>query len=322
MQPHADCHRPGFFRNQGLIENVQRRADPGGGVQRGEGRGAFVAQFEHGEQPVAQIFVDRAAGAGDRGYNGVKEPVEQEHDIIGQLPGGAGGKAAHVQEQDGQTPFLAQAFMRPRPPSVRAKYPKHGDRFGWAQLAGEAGVGRRIHRAKAGGFLWRGLGHIVGPVLDDDAAGGATPAPAAQRHVRHPGDARHFQKSHAAPALDLRPVHVANAQRFARAKVFAAQKNGQCQTEQCGEDRNALCGQFDQRLELGQRWHVVAGNEAGAFVGAEQAGILNPALHQKPRQGEGGDQCGKRDHHRLRAPPGRQDPQPHMQPDTGMNPDH
>ena len=75
------------------------------------GQALGVWRFEDRQESIAQILVDRAAGAGDGGDDGVKEPVEEKDHIIRQLPGGAAGKAAHVKKEDGEPALLALSGM-------------------------------------------------------------------------------------------------------------------------------------------------------------------------------------------------------------------
>ena len=154
MQSDPDGHFGCTFLTQLCIELSQSFGNAPHRLQSGTGRGFGILILEHGKQPVAEVFIDCPAACADCGNDGVKEPVEQEHNIIRKLPCGTRGEPPHIEKQNRQPRLAALRRMRPRPAPVGAESAK--DRYipSRAHLTGKARVGRGLDRLKRG-FLLR-----------------------------------------------------------------------------------------------------------------------------------------------------------------------
>ena len=161
MQADADPQRSGELSRQLAVQPLQGGVDLGGGEKRGAAGGLDrLIETEQGHHAVAHIFVDPAAGGGDRFAGLGEEAVEQEHRIVGEPRLAEGGEAADVEEEDGERPLHAGLLGIGREDGAlfvgRADQPRDAQVSARPRLAGEADAGlgvdacqcRRLGRAR------------------------------------------------------------------------------------------------------------------------------------------------------------------------------
>ena len=327
MEADADAQRLGKLLAERCVQLAERRRHGAHRLQRAPAALAGVAvDAEQRHHSVADELVHMAARLLDRAAHGKEIAVQQEHHVIGQLVLGQPGEGAQVGEQDGDFVFRALLAACPRPRFRRPgrcrqqgheRHVARGNR-----LAGEAHPLRRADAPEQRAFaVGRRRQRIEAP-RHMHPAGGAAPAPAADRGMGNAGGAAHLQQGRAGLCPHHAPVGIGDAD--------GPLPPGPERADQPPGDqrryRHAGHGAHP-RLDALHPFDTLASGEADAFQhGANPAGVrrgqgqhVPPADRKARKRQRRQQQRGSEEERQAASVPGLES-QPEMDADAAMRP--